>query len=146
MNELVELADIVQPVAPAVATNTGAIWALAFVALVVLAIAAALLRAHRGKRIQALRRLHRLRRAFAAGAIDARELAYGVAAELQFGLRMLHLRATNAPVAHDTRRGEAWQSLITQLDALRYRPGAGLDAAQGARLVRDAAYWLGRLR
>jgi hypothetical protein len=142
VSELVELADIIEPAAPVVATHASTPWLLALAALMAFVLVIALLRLRRSPRFQAWRRMRQLRRAFVAGAIDARELAYGVAAELRFGLRAARLRPTGAP----SDQGESWQRLVTQLDALRYRPGAGLDAAQGARLVRDATHWLRRWR
>lgn len=136
-----ELADIIEPVAPAAAvTGSYAPWIAAAIVAVVVPVMLAVWWRARTPRARARRHLRRLRREVARG-IGARELAYRVAAELQVGLEVRRLQ-TERPPPHAAAHQPAWREFVTRLDTLRYQPAAQLDAAERDALVRDGARWL----
>lgn len=116
MNEVIpSLMDIVQPAIPEMA-DAGVSFLLPGVALALLLIA--LWFWHRRRHQRRVRaQLRILQKKYHAGEITQRELAYRLAAQLRDSAGQHRLQAPHA----------TWQSLVQQLDALRYQPHYEVD-------------------
>lgn len=143
MNELaVDLADIVDPVAPLAATPVNIAWFVVPAVLLALIIAIAVWWRRSTPRRRALRNVRELQRNFSHGALTVRELAYGIAETLRMYLKLHRLRASAIPNVTDAAQQQAWRELVQRIDVLRYQPQADCSAAEIQHLIRDSATWL----
>ena len=140
MNEtLTGLADIVEPASP-VAIEQSAAWIGIGAVVVVVAVVMALwvwYRSRDQRRVRA--QLRRLQKSISAGELTQREFAYHLAAHLRDYFGKSRLDAKSVPMQAGAEQRDAWESLLNQLDALRYQPDRALDVS---RLLAETQRWL----
>lgn len=130
MNEsITSLADIIEPATPVITESSPSLW-ITGVALAMVMIAAVYVwfhsRAHRRTRAH----LRDLQKQYVAGDLTQRELAYRLAAHLRDIYGKHRLAVDSAPATATPEQRAAWQSVLNQLDALRYQAHHELDVTR----------------
>ena len=138
---MLELADIIAPVAPPPAPLPYGLIALGLTLLIVLIAGLAWfwLKRTRARRA-ALSQLQRLDRALRQRRLDPRDAAFQTGTALT-----LALPRKRGPMLDSARRDDAvegpWRAFIAELDHARYASPAP-DAAQAHHLVKQARHWV----
>jgi len=140
------LADIIGPAAPGPPPAPGHGWLIWAAALTICTAAVLVLWMRGARHRRTRRRLRTLQQAYRSGHLPGRELAYGVASELEHGFRLKRVTAERAPPGLDSARRACWADLAERLDALRYRPEPGVDPEETVRLALWMQARIGRRR